>query len=232
MTKVLMNEHGGATRVLAIRHGETAWNVDTRIQGQIDVGLNEVGQWQARRLADWVASEERLAAVYSSDLQRAWHTAAALGAGAGLPVVAEPGLRERHFGAFEGHTVAEIETHFPDLVQPWRQREPDFSPEGGESLNRFYARCVQTAERLAAAHPGETIALVAHGGVLDCLYRAAMGMAIEAPRTWQLGNASINRLLFTGQRFTVIGWGDTFHLEGDVGLLDESGDGGLAARPS
>ena len=87
---------------------------------------------------------------------------------------------------------------------------------------------IDTAHRLATAHPGQTVVMVAHGGVLDCLYRAACGMPIEAPRTWQLGNASINRLLFTGTRLTMVGWGDTQHLEG--GALEESSDGGIA-RP-
>jgi 2,3-bisphosphoglycerate-dependent phosphoglycerate mutase len=82
---------------------------------------------------------------------------------------------------------------------------------------------VATASRLAAAHPGETIALVAHGGVMDSLYRAASRVALDAPRSWQLGNASINRLLYTPQGFTLVGWSDTYHLE--EASLDESTDG-------
>ncbi len=77
--------------------------------------------------------------------------------------------------------------------------------------------------RLAAAHPGQTIALVTHGGVLDCWYRAATRLALHAPRTWQIGNASINRLLYTPTGFTLVGWSDTLHLERDA--LDEASDG-------
>ena len=210
------------TRVLAIRHGETAWNVDSRIQGQLDIPLNETGRWQARRLARAVA-EEGISAVYSSDLLRAFETARSVARGCGQPINTDTGLRERGFGVFEGLTFREIEQRWPEQSERWRKRDPEFGPEGGETLRDFYARCVETATRLAAAHPGETIALVAHGGVMDSLYRAASRVALDAPRSWQLGNASINRLLYTPQGFTLVGWSDTYHLEDNS--LDESTDG-------
>jgi len=210
-----------ATRVLAIRHGETAWNVDTRIQGQLDIPLNDTGLWQAERLAAAVA-DEGVTALYSSDLLRAHQTAQAVARTTGLLVATDPHLRERGFGSFEGHTYKEIEARWPDQAERWRKRDPDFGPGGGESLRVFFDRCVGAALRLAAAHPGETIALVAHGGVMDCLYRAASRMDLQAPRSWQLGNASINRLLYTPGGFTLIGWSDTSHLDG--GSRDESND--------
>ena len=210
------------TRVLAIRHGETAWNVDSRIQGQLDIPLNDTGRWQAHRLARAVA-EEGISAVYSSDLLRALETAQSVARGCGQPITTDTGLRERGFGVFEGLTFREIEARWPEQSERWRKRDPAFGPEGGEMLQDFYARCVATASRLAAAHPGETIALVAHGGVMDCLYRAASRVALDAPRSWLLGNASINRLLYTPQGFTLVGWSDTCHLEDNA--LDESSDG-------
>ena len=210
------------TRVLAIRHGETAWNVDSRIQGQLDIPLNETGRWQARRLARAVA-EEGISAVYSSDLLRAFETARSVARGCGQPINTDTGLRERGFGVFEGLTFREIEQRWPEQSERWRKRDPEFGPEGGEMLRDFYARCVETATRLAAAHPGETITLVAHSGVMDSLYRAASRVALDAPRSWQLGNASINRLLYTPQGFTLVGWSDTYHLEDNS--LDESTDG-------
>jgi 2,3-bisphosphoglycerate-dependent phosphoglycerate mutase len=210
------------TRVLAIRHGETAWNVDTRIQGQLDIPLNDTGRWQAQRLARAVA-EEGISAVYSSDLLRALETAQSVARGSGQPITTDIGLRERGFGVFEGLTFREIEERWPEQSERWRKRDPAFGPEGGEMLQDFYARCVATASRLAAAHPGETIALVAHGGVMDSLYRAASRMALDAPRSWLVGNASINRLLYTPQGFTLVGWSDTQHLEDNA--LDESSDG-------
>lgn len=215
------------TRLLAIRHGETAWNVDTRIQGQLDIGLNEVGRRQAEQLARHLVDED-LAAVYSSDLQRAHDTARALVRRSGLPLHTDAGLRERRFGVFEGKTFAEIDAEHPELALRWKRREPDFGAPGGETLAGFYARCVATAARLAEAHVGQTIALVTHGGVLDCLYRAATRVELNAPRTWQIGNASVNRLLWTADGFTLVGWGDTQHLESLDPVLDEATDGGRA----
>ncbi|HEX6362687.1 MAG TPA: histidine phosphatase family protein [Albitalea sp.] len=209
------------TRIIAIRHGETAWNVDTRIQGQLDVPLNETGRWQARRLGQAIA-DEPLAAIYASDLARARETAQAVADACRRPVTLAPGLRERAFGGFEGYTWKEIETRWPEQSERWRRRDLDFEPGGdGESLRAFYARCVDVATRLAAAHPGETIAFVAHGGVMDCLYRAAARIDLQAPRSWQLGNASINRLLYTPEGFSLVGWSDTLHLDG---TLDETID--------
>ena len=203
--------HGPTTRVLLIRHGETAWNVDARIQGHLDIELNDKGRWQAQQLAASLAME-KIDAIYSSDLSRAFETATAVARRQGREVNIEPLLRERHFGIFQGRQFKEVEKEMPEQAARWRQRDPDFCPEGGESIRLFYARCVDTAARLAAAHPDQTIALVAHGGVLDCLYRAALQIDLRTQRSWELGNASLNRVLYSNQGFTLMGWGDTSHL--------------------
>jgi probable phosphoglycerate mutase len=207
------------TRIIAIRHGETSWNVDTRIQGQLDIPLSANGRWQAERLAE-ALRDEPIQAIYASDLARAWETAQYLGQAHGLTVTQETGLRERGFGDFEGMTFAEIEVLLPEQSLRWRRRDPDFSPPGGESLVALNARVLEAAGRLAARHPGEQIALVGHGGVMDVLYRAATRLDIQAPRTWALGNAAINRLLWTPEGFTLVGWADTQHLDDDA--LDEA----------
>ena len=202
------------TRVFALRHGQTAWNAQQRIQGHIDVPLDDTGRWQAARLAQALAGED-LAAIYSSDLLRAHATAQALAVVTGLPVQTRASLRERAFGRFEGATHAEIEQCWPEDAARWRRREAGYGPGGGEPLADFYARSVAALTQLAACHPGQAIVVVAHGGVLDCLHRAAMRIALDAPRTWQLGNAGINRLLYTGEGWTVVGWNDAAHLEGE-----------------
>ena len=208
------------TRIIAIRHGETAWNVNTRIQGQLDIGLNETGRWQAHRVALALAGE-LITAIYSSDLLRAWDTALSIANATGLPVQTDEGLRERGFGVFQGKTFQEIEAQWPDQALRWRKREPAFEPEGGESLLRFRERITLAVQALAAQHPGEQIVVVAHGGVMDVLYRAATRQEIQAPRTWDLGNATINRLLWTPAGLSLVGWADTQHLDDDE-ALDES----------
>lgn len=207
------------TRIIAIRHGETAWNVDTRTQGHLDIPLSANGRWQAERLAS-ALKDAAISAIYASDLTRAWETAQYIGQAQGLQVIKEIGLRERDFGDFEGKTFAEIEVLLPEQSMRWRKRDPDFYPTGGESLVALRGRVLEAAERLAAQHPGEQIALVGHGGVMDVLYRAATRLDIQAPRTWALGNTAINRLLWTPEGFTLVGWADTLHLDDDV--LDEA----------
>ena len=208
------------TRIIAIRHGETAWNVDTRIQGQLDVGLNQVGRWQASQLAKALA-EEPFQAIYSSDLLRAWDTALSVGDAVNTPVQTVCALRERGFGVFEGKTFDQIGELWPEQAQRWRQRDPHYAPEGGESLVNFRQRIVTAVNLLAAAHAGAQIAVVAHGGVMDVLYRAATRQEIQAPRTWDLGNATINRLLWTPEGLNIVGWGDKRHLD-KRDTLDES----------
>ena len=203
-----------ATRILAVRHGETAWNADTRIQGHIDIPLNVKGQWQAAQLAKALAAQDKLHAVYSSDLKRAHETATAVAALQGLEVVSHPGLRERGFGAFEGKTFAEIEIALPEDSLLWRKRDPHWTPpHGGESLIVMEQRVRQTLNELASQHTGQHIALFAHGGVMDLLYRIATQQDLQAPRTWALTNTAINRLLWTPQSVSLVGWSDTSHLD-------------------
>ena len=211
------------TRLVLIRHGQTAWNSQARLQGQLDIPLDALGRRQAARLADALQGEG-ITAVVSSDLSRAWHTAQALAAPLGLPLQADAGLRERCFGVLQGRTRAQIDQDTPALARRWHSREPDFAPEGAESLRDFSARCLACVQRLVSAHAGAhgraggqgsgTLALVSHGGVLDSLYRAATHVALDAPRSWPLGNAVINRLLHTPQGLSLVGWNDAAHLDG------------------
>ncbi|MBI5255598.1 MAG: histidine phosphatase family protein [Burkholderiales bacterium] len=199
------------TRIVAIRHGETAWNAESRLQGQLDIPLNALGRAQAAQLAS-ALGDEGLDLVIASDLGRAADTARALAGPLGLPLQFDAGLRERGFGTLEGCTYEQIDRDWPEMALRWRTRDPAFGPPGGERLAEFYARAVGAAERLAQAHAGRSIALVTHGGVLDCLYRAAARIELQASRTWQLGNAAINRLLHTPQGFVLVGWNDHHHL--------------------
>jgi probable phosphoglycerate mutase len=204
------------TQILFIRHGETAWNRIKRIQGHIDVPLAETGLAQARRLAERLAREARegarIEAIYSSDLLRAQQTAQPAADALGLPLVLSQGLRERSYGAFQGHDSVEIEARFPDAYAAWQTRDPGFEPEGGESQRAFYHRVLHAIEPIVAAHPGGRIACVAHGGVLDCVYRFANGLELAAPRDYQLLNTSINVVDYVDGRAQIVSWADIAHL--------------------
>jgi 2,3-bisphosphoglycerate-dependent phosphoglycerate mutase len=208
------------TRILAIRHGETDWNVASRIQGQIDIELNPQGQWQAQQVARALAEEE-IHAVYASDLSRAHATAQQIATLHGLPVQTTPALRERHYGVFESQIWDDIQQAHPQDAARWRDRDPLWTPaNGGESLVMLQQRVRQVLHDIASEHRGQQIALVTHGGVLDIWYRLATGQDLQVARTWGLRNTAINRLLWTPQGVQLVGWADERHL--DQGTREET----------
>jgi len=204
------------TTILLIRHGETAWNAVRRLQGHIDIPLNEQGERQAAALAR-ALSAERLDAIVSSDLQRAMQTAQAVAARhAHLRLATDPQLRERAYGVFEGMLYPDIERQYPDDFARWHARDIDaVMPAGGrlaESFRQFYQRSIAALQAVAARHAGQTVAVVAHGGVLECAYRAAQGIQLDSPRDFQVRNASINRFSMVDEKFVLDSWGEVAHL--------------------
>ncbi|WP_332848538.1 histidine phosphatase family protein [Massilia sp. S19_KUP03_FR1] len=201
---------------MLVRHGETAWNAERRLQGHLDIALNAEGERQAAAVARALAGTH-IDTIVSSDLQRASQTAQAIAASHALPVQVERALRERCYGGFEGLLYSEIEQRFPHEFAQWQAREVDaVLPAGanlGESFRQFYARCTNAIIAVATRCPGQTIVLVAHGGVLECAYRCALGMALETPRTFTIPNASINRFTFQDGKLTLISWGEIEHLQ-------------------
>lgn len=204
-----------STNILLIRHGETAWNAERRLQGHTDIALNGAGRRQADAVARALA-DETVAAVISSDLQRARDTAQAIAAQRGLPVQTDSGLRERCYGAFEGMLYAEIAQRYPAEYAEWQARNIDALLPGGERMGetyrQFYARAVDGIVRQAQAYPGQSIVIVAHGGVLECAYRAARGMALDSPRDFEIKNAGINRFVCADGKLSLAAWGEVAHL--------------------
>ena len=204
------------THILAIRHGETDWNVATRIQGQIDIELNPQGLWQAQQVAKALV-DEQIQAVYASDLSRALVTAQHIASHHALEVSRILPLRERHYGAFEGLTWEEIKQAHPADATRWHDRDPHWTPaNGGESLLMLHERVLHMVNDIAARHLGQQIALVTHGGVLDIIYRIATGQDLQVARSWGLRNTAINRLLWTPQGLQLVGWADERHLDLDA----------------
>lgn len=205
------------TTIILIRHGITDWNQARRFQGQIDIPLNKAGRRQAALTARRFGAELEhggIVAVHSSDLLRAAQTAEPIARALGLPVVHDPALRERRYGGFEGRTHEELQRDEPEAWKRWRARERDFLlPGDGESLRQFHYRVERALFDLAARYRGASVVAVAHGGVLDCAYRIGAGLALDAPRDYELLNASLNRITFDGERFSLIDWGDVAHLD-------------------
>lgn len=215
-----------ALDILLIRHGETAWNAERRLQGQLDVPLNAHGRRQAAALAEALA-DEPLDAVFCSDLQRARQTAFALAAARDLPLQLDAGLRERCYGGFEGFLYDELAERFPAEYAAWQAREPDAHfPAGasrGETLRVFAERAVAAVLRLAQAARRDglrRIAVVSHGGVLESVYRDVHALGHLPPRDFAIPNAGVNRLRHDGTRLHIACWADVAHLE-RLAALDE-----------
>jgi len=210
----------GATTILLIRHGETAWNAEKRLQGHLDIALNAEGERQAAALGAALAGEA-IDLVVSSDLGRARQTAEAIirarNADAAAPVLQlDPQLRERCYGGFEGLLYSEIAARFPLEFAAWQARNVNAElPPGrnqGETFRQFFDRVTGALLHHAARHQGQTLALVAHGGVLECAYRAALGLPLETPRDFKVHNASINRFTVDEGRLQLVSWGEIGHL--------------------
>lgn len=202
------------TELLLIRHGETLWNQQHRMQGQHDSPLTPTGLQQARQLAARL-KETSFTTLYSSDLGRAHQTARCIGDATGHEVIADEGLRERGFGIFEGLTNHEIEQRHPEDYVLFASRHPDYAMPGGESAAQFRERVVTTLDRIAARHDGETIVIVSHGLVLDALYRTACKMALDAPRGFPLLNCSLNTFRRSRDGWLAVSVCDVTHLGAD-----------------
>jgi probable phosphoglycerate mutase len=204
------------TEILLIRHGETDWNVDKRLQGHIDIGLNAAGQRQAALLGQALAAEP-LDAVFASALQRARDTAQAVAQRQALSVQIDAGLRERCYGGFEGLRHHEIEQRYPQDYAAWKAREPDARYPAGErvaeTMREFSARAVAAVTGLISHGGYRKVAIVTHGGVLECLYRWARQAGFGQPRDFDIFNASINRLHWDGEHLHIRQWADISHLQ-------------------
>jgi len=181
------------TELIVVRHGETDWNRQHRFQGQIDVPLNDAGRAQAQRLAQRLA-DERFDAVVASDLQRARTTAEL--ATAGRAIANEPLWREQAFGVLEGLDAPTIIEQHPQLWAHWLRHDADYALPGGESVRAFHRRVLQAVQGLARQYAGARVAVFTHGGVLDMLWRAARHEPLGGPRTCEIPNTGINRLLW------------------------------------
>jgi probable phosphoglycerate mutase len=206
-----VKERAGATRLCLVRHGETAWNAEGRVQGQLDIPLNDVGLRQARAVAA-VLGNESFSAIYSSDLIRVRQTAQPSAERLGLPVSLNPDLRERHYGVFQSMTYSEAQERLPEDYARFRAKDPDFAFTSGESLARFNQRALACMDFLIKKHAGEKLLVFTHGGVLEMIYRHATGRGLSSARDFEIPNAAINRIEIGPQGWQVRAWADISHL--------------------
>ena len=205
------------TRICMVRHGETEWNAEGRVQGQTDIPLSAVGVQQAHKVAA-VLSEHDFSAIYSSDLMRVRQTAEPSVRRLALPLELDPDLRERHYGIFERLLYTEVRSRYPEHYERFHNKDPDFDFEGGESLRVFYERSLRAIERIIDRHSGEQVLVFTHGGVLDMIHRRARGLGLQTPRDYGIPNCGINWIEVSTDAWSVHCWADVAHLES---ALDE-----------
>jgi probable phosphoglycerate mutase len=196
-----------------VRHGETRWNVEARIQGHGDSELTEKGVAQAEAIAVRLAGEH-FDAIVASDLGRALRTAQCIARGHDLAIRTDPRLRERSFGVGEGLTYDEIDAGWPDIFSRVRDTDPDALIPGGETRRQFHARVGDAFQWLAHSYRGRRVAVVTHGGVLSSLYRHIHAIPIEQAHRIAISNASYNAVALDGAAWRVDAWDDTSHLPG------------------
>lgn len=207
------------TTLIVVRHGETEWNSQGRIQGHFDSPLTAAGRAQAEALARSLAGEP-IGAIFASDLGRVRDTAAPTARALGLSVSTDLRLRERQLGVFQGLTFTEAAQAHPERFARFKARDLAENMETGETLVQMRDRIAQSLAAIATAHADMTVLIVTHGGVLDQIYRLATGMPLEAQRTFDVENASINRLRWSQGRLVLDLWGDISH-HGDRGDAPE-----------
>lgn len=193
------------TRLIVVPHCVTEFNEQKRLQGQLDIPLNQRGLRQANDVSKMLANFD-ITVIYSSDLSRCVESAKPLAASHQLEVILHTGLRGRHYGIFEGNTASEIAKHYPDAYAHYKARDLDYDFETGESLARFAARVSAAIDDLIRLHKGQTIAAISHAGVLDIVYRKATGRPLNTPRDFVIPNCTLNWLRFDAQDWHLEAW--------------------------
>ena len=202
------------TRIYLIRHAETTWNAEGRLQGTLDAPLSERGQRQVRHLVETLAHVS-LAAVYSSPLERAHGTARALAAAHGLTASTVGAFREMNQGEWEGRRVEDVAAESGESLKMWRDSPAETRLPGGETLAEVAHRAVAAFGDVTARHPDGTIAIVAHGGV----NKTILLTLLDAPlgHHWRIrqGNACVNIVEMDGSTARIAVLNDTIHLGPD-----------------
>ena len=203
------------TKLCLIRHGETTWNAERRLQGHTDIPLNAKGVLQARQMAQAIKNSKLLFDVlYTSDLRRAADTANAIVELFGVEARVDSALRERHFGSLQGLTIQEAPLRQPVIWQAHTARDLEHELDGGESIEQFALRVHTALDKIREQHSGKTILLVSHGGTLDMIYRIASKQDLRAERVASVPNASLNWITHQqGDGWSIEKWADTRHLE-------------------
>jgi broad specificity phosphatase PhoE len=194
-----------------VRHGRSVWNTAGRIQGQIDIELDEIGLQQAQRIADRL-EHEPITAIYSSPLLRAQATADAIAGRFSLPVTPDARLMEYNFGVISGMTWAEVTESHPELANRWLEDPWAVPVDGSEGRVNFAARVTSAMQDICARHPAEHVAIVAHGGTFGIYLTAMLGLDLNRRHPFHFGNTSLSLVEMREGVFHIHGLNNMCHL--------------------
>lgn len=197
-----------------VRHGQSTYNAENRIQGQSDVPLSELGWTQARALAQALA-EEPIERVFASPLRRALDTARLLSEACRVPLEVLPDLAELHAGVFQDRAREELDELYPEAIAAWTSGDPDYAIPGGESRRDLMRRGAAAFAEIVR-RPYDEVAVVSHGGLLAAAFKSLLDIP-AALNPFRLENASVSCLELDGEKTLLLTLNDVAHLDG-IGL--------------
>ncbi len=201
------------TILTVIRHGETEWNASMILQGQKDSPLSDLGIKQVKAVAEGLR-QRKFDVLITSDLGRAVKTAEMINTYHHMKLHIDPALRERSFGRLEQMSKKELHQLYPEVMEQFVIRNPDFQIPEGESLKEFNIRISKAVKNITDKYRGKHLLVVAHGGILDCMIRWCFNYPISGRRAFKLMNTSVNVFEVSKNEWTLIEWGNTDHLNG------------------
>jgi len=203
------------TRIVLVRHGQTAWNREARFRGRADIELDEFGLKQAEATGRYLASRWPVAAVYASPMRRAMQTAGAIARLCGLTARPLEGLMDIDFGELQGLSLDETAQRYTAIYWAWEKAPHTVHFPGGEGLDDVRSRVVDALDEVVARHPGQAVALVSHTVVNRVLLCAVLGWGND--HFWRLRQETCAVNVFDAEEdgtFTIALLNDTCHLQG------------------
>ena len=199
------------TVLILIRHGETLWNTQLRMQGSLDSDLTSKGESQIKALGEWM-KEFPFDYLYCSDTPRAHKTAEAISKFTGHNLNLDKRLREKNLGVFEGLTSEEARERYPETFQLFKTAGANYVIDQGESTQQLLDRALEVIEEIRIRHPQKVVGAVTHGGVVRVLMKHVLGIPLDAPTQFLIGNTGIFRLVWR-EKWLVAEMGAEPHLE-------------------
>ena len=199
------------TEIILIRHGETEWNSQQRMQGHSNSDLSSVGQAQIQALGQWMKNVP-FDLIYSSDSLRAKQTAEAITQFSGHDLQFDQRLREKNLGVFEGLTSEEARERHPEVFRLFKTAGSKYVIDEGESTQQLQDRALEIVEEIRIKHPEERVLMVTHGGFIRVVMKHSLGLSLETPTRFLIRNTGVFRLVWE-DKWIVSQMGGVSHLE-------------------